>query len=85
MKFTVVWTSPSQNDLADLWISAEDRAAITKAADMIDRLLRQAPFANSESRTSNSRIMIVPPLAVAYDVSEKDCLVTVWAVWKTKG
>jgi hypothetical protein len=84
MNFTVVWKSDSQNDLADLWIAASDRAAITKAADTIDRLLCQDPFANSESRTGNNRIMIVPPLAVSYDVSEEDCLVTVWAVWRIR-
>ena len=30
------------------------------------------------------RWWIVPPLAVAYDVSADDCLVTVLAVWKTE-
>jgi plasmid stabilization system protein ParE len=83
MNYTVVWKPDSKNDLADLWIAAHDRAALTKAANFIDRLLGQNPFANSEARAGNSRIMIVTPLAVAYDVSEDDRLVTVWAVWKT--
>jgi hypothetical protein len=82
MIFTVVWQPDSQNDLANLWITANDRAALTSAADTIERLLRQNPFENSESRAGNSRLMFVPPLAAAYEVKEEDRLVTVWAVWK---
>jgi hypothetical protein len=26
--------------------------------------------------------MFVPPLGVAYDVEDDDCLVTVWGVWR---
>jgi hypothetical protein len=82
MTYTVVWLGPAQGHLATIWTEGPDRGAITKAANSIERLLGHNPFANSESRAGNSRIMILSPLAVSYDVSEDDRLVTVWAVWK---
>jgi hypothetical protein len=65
-------------------MSADDRAAISFASDTIDAILRRDPYSHSESRSGPSRIMSVPPLAAAYDVSDEDRLVTVWAVWKPK-
>jgi hypothetical protein len=61
-----------------------DRDLVSVAANRIDADLGDDPYAHSESRTGSSRIMIVPPLAVGYDVSDDDRLVTVWAVWRSK-
>jgi hypothetical protein len=83
MTFTVVWQPSCLNDLATLWTTAPDRNAVAAASDIIDAVLRKDPYAFSESRSGDSRIMLVSPLAVAYDVSPDDCLVTVWAVWRT--
>jgi len=55
---------------------------VTQAANQIDAQLKADPYAKSESRAGNTRVMFVPPLGVAYDVSDADCLVTVWAVWR---
>jgi len=43
MIFTVVWRPEAERALADLWNRAEDRQAITDAADTIDALLRTGP------------------------------------------
>ncbi len=80
--WTVVWFAPAQNHLATVWMAAPDRAAVTAAANQIDRQLREDPYANSESRSGNTRVMLVPPLGVAYDVNDDDRMVTVWAVWR---
>ena len=84
MTWTVVWHAATQDELAELWLAASDRADLTRAADLIERRLRRDPYSFSESRDDTSRIMIEPPLAVAYDVSDDDCMVTVWAVWRSK-
>jgi hypothetical protein len=83
MKWTVIWTRDVENELAALWLGAADRPTVTMAGDAIDAQLRRDPYANSESRTGKTRIMIESPLAAAYDVSDDDCMVTVWAVWVT--
>jgi plasmid stabilization system protein ParE len=80
MKYTVVWKPSARQRLADVWIAAHDRGAVTSAADVIDRVLRDDPSEEGESRGGAARILIVPPLAVVYDVREEDRLVEVLSV-----
>jgi hypothetical protein len=82
MKYTVVWIPSALSELADLWNHAHNRQEITDAADTIDSILRANPYVDSESREGNLRILFVPPLAVLFDVSDPDYLVTVRAVWR---
>jgi hypothetical protein len=62
-------------------VTAPDRAAVSAAANQIDRQLREDPYANSESRSGSMRVILAPPLGAAYDVNDDDRMVTVWAVW----
>lgn len=82
MRYTVVWRPTAELALADIWTSASDRRAVTEAANSIDALLRSTPLEVGESRLENTRILIVRPLSVYYDVHESDALVAVWAVWR---
>ncbi len=84
MTFTVVWRPIAEHTLADLWNSAQDRQAVTDAADAMDALLRTSPLEVGESRVGNTRILTVFPLSVYYDVHEEDRLVAVWAVWRVR-
>ncbi len=82
MKYTVVWIESAQDELADLWNRAANRQDIADASNTIDNLLRFNPYTYSESREGDLRIMFVPPLAVLFQISDSDCLVTVRAVWQ---
>jgi hypothetical protein len=82
MKYTVVWDPPAELDLATIWTRAADRNAVTAAADKIDRLLARNPSGAGISRSDLSWLLVVSPLAVLYDISDPDCLVLVWAVWR---
>jgi plasmid stabilization system protein ParE len=82
MKYTVVWDPPAESDLATIWTTAADRNAVAAAADQIDRLLARNPSGVGKSRSDQSWLLIVEPLAVLYDISDQDCLVLVWAVWR---
>jgi len=84
MRFTVVWRPEAERALADLWIGAQDRRAVTDAADAIDALLRTGPAEVGESRVGNIRVLTVSPLSVYYDVHVEDRLVAVWAVWRIR-
>lgn len=83
MRYTVVWRPSAERSLAEIWTSAPDRHAVTEAANSIDVLLRSTPLEVGESRLENSRILIVRPLSVYYDVHDADAFVAVWAVWRT--
>lgn len=84
MKYTVIYLPSAEQQLADLWLQAADRSAITSASDKIDQLLKDNPLAVGESRVSNIRILFEEPLVVVYDVREADLVVKVWAVWQWK-
>ena len=68
--------------MANLWMKAPDRPNVADAANQIDSMLRLSPYAHSESREANLRILFVPPLATLFDVSDADRMVTVRAVWR---
>jgi hypothetical protein len=71
--------------LADLWLAASDRAAVTAAANAIDGRLRNDPDTAGQPRGGVTRILVEPPLAVYFDVDEPNRMVTVWAVWRHTG
>jgi hypothetical protein len=82
MIYTVVWQPTAEAALATLWNQAFDRAAVAKAADTIDAFLRHDPLSRGESRSKNFRILFVAPLAVHFEVVEKDRIVKVLKVWR---
>ena len=81
MNFTVVWVPSAEARLADLWNTAPDQQAVADAANLIDSLLGRDPLNQGESRSGSFRVLIVPPLAVHYQVLEPDRLVRVLRVW----
>ena len=64
MRHTIVWKPSAEDDLAALWMVAEDRAAVSAAANMLDSLLKYDPASVSQSRAGSSRILLVGPLAL---------------------
>ncbi len=82
MNYTVVWQPAAQGHLATIWTNAPDRGAVTAAANQIDIILGRDPFAQSQLGPDRGLIVRVPPIAVGFDVSEDDRLVTVWAAWR---
>jgi hypothetical protein len=80
--FRVVWRRRLvEHELAEFVLAAmgrqEGAASITRAMNEIDRLLATAPQTHGESREDYERILIVPPLAVDYEVYEDDRVVYV--------
>jgi hypothetical protein len=82
MSYTVTWDRMAENELATIWINAQDKEAVRRAADFIDAELRSDPYSLSESRSGNARIMVIPPLVVRYAVQEDDRKVIVRMVWR---
>jgi hypothetical protein len=80
MKWTVTYRPSADDQLAELWLNATDRQAIASASNAIARQLASDPLMAGESREDSLRILIEPPIAVIYDVSEFDRLVSVWSV-----
>lgn len=77
MRFTVVWKPSAKNELAKIWIDADDRERVRAAADRIDQFLGEPSSDFGHTIHGIRRVLIVRPLAVEFAVSETDCLVTV--------
>lgn len=84
MTYTVVWKPRQKRRLAELWMAAPDRFAVTSAADEIDRRLRTSPLDEGESREGSFRLLIVAPLGVKYQVLEEDRVVEIVRLWRTQ-
>lgn len=82
MDFTVNWLPSPLNDLADLWLNDQDPAAVTHAANAIDKMLEKDPLGHGEGRQGNSRILFEAPLVVLFDVDLDKREVTVFDVWR---
>ncbi len=68
MNFTLAWQPEAEDQLADLWASATDRAMVTWAAREIDQRLGRDPLDQGEQRDGTDRLLFVPPLAVLFRV-----------------
>lgn len=58
MSHTVVWLPAAEEELAELWLTASDRDAITRASLEIECLLRIDPENEGESRQDQRRVLI---------------------------
>ena len=83
MNYTVLWTPTAEQDLAAIWMDAEDRRVITSAAHTVDVLLHEDAHLRGESRYGNLRIMFVAPLGVHFEALQDDRMVYVLTVWQT--
>ena len=82
MTYTVLWAPAAERKLAELWMDASRRRELSDAANAIDLRLGAAPLDEGESREKGRRILLVPPLAVTFEVFPGDCLVRVLHVWR---
>ena len=81
MRYTVVWKESAENQLANIWLNATHRDAVTNVARQIDVRLRYRPQFQGESRAKRRRILLVSPLGVKFEVDENDRIVRVLTVW----
>jgi hypothetical protein len=58
--FTVVWTSSAQNLLAERWLAAVGRRAVTKAVATIDAALAHDPAEKGEHLSEGLRQFVSP-------------------------
>ncbi len=74
IRYTVVWHDEAQNQLAEIWINASDREAVTLAANATDRHLANDAESKGTKIEGDLRQLVVPPLRLLFSVSEPDRL-----------
>lgn len=80
IRYTVVWPKGAEDELAELWIGASDRDAITAAANSIDLELSEDSTAKGTEVSEGLRALFAPPLRVLFAVREDDRVVEVLRV-----
>ena len=79
-RYTVVWVQSAQEELAELWLNAPDRSAVTTAAHAIGQELGEdAPVKGSEL-SEGLRSLFAPPLKAIFTVREDDRIAEVLRV-----
>lgn len=81
MNFTVVWTPAAEQDLAAVWLAAEDRTSVTEAARQIDHRLQGSPDRLGDARFDTVRTFVLFPVGVDFEVLVDDRLVYVLGAW----
>ena len=84
MKFTVVRKPAAERQLANLWLDATDRKALTSASEQLEAALATRPEEIGESRPLDCRLVFVEPLAVTFRVTAADRLVEVVSVHRSQ-
>ncbi len=80
MKFTVVSTPLADLQLGDIWLRAANPQEVADASDRIDVRLRNDPHTVGELRPDGRRIVILPPLTVAFEVGIDDRRATIVSI-----
>lgn len=70
--YTVVWVQSTEAELVDLWLEADDRGAITAAANTIDHELRIDAELKGVELSEGLRALNVAPLRVIFTARLKD-------------
>jgi hypothetical protein len=76
-RYTVVWHVDAENELAELWLAANDRDAVTLATNTIDSHLAADADRKGIAVEGDLRLLVVPPLRVLFAVSEPDRMVRI--------
>lgn len=83
-RYTVVHSIWVDEELAELWLTATNRASVTAASNAIDRELREGAESKGELIRGDLRKLALGPLWVYYTVHPDDRLVKLWSVRTAK-
>jgi hypothetical protein len=76
-RYTVIWHRYAEAELAEAWINARDRNAVSTAARVIDLELAQDAATKGTEVIKGLRAFLAPPLRILYRINEGDRIVKV--------
>ncbi len=82
MRYTVGWSASAQSELAEVWLEATDRDAVSAASNEIDTFLAVSPNDPRCEVVAGAGILIIGPLGVEFRIRERDRFVVVVNAWK---
>jgi hypothetical protein len=83
-RFTVIWDTQAEDELAEIWIQSGVRKSVTDAADEINVMLRFDPQSKGRNLAEGLRALDVGPLQAIFTVSLPDRIAQVVLVKLTR-
>jgi hypothetical protein len=80
IRYTVTYARRALGALAQIWLDAPNRQAVTNAGDEIDGVLRIDAQQKGVAVPFGFRQLIVSPLVAEFTAEEDDRIVTVWVI-----
>ena len=78
--YTILWEPDALDAAADLWIRSTNRAAVARACDAAERLLKTDPASQGVDLREGLRKLDVKPVRFVFSVQEADRIVLLHAV-----
>ncbi len=79
-RYRVEWDSYVEDELAEIWIVASDRDAVTAAQAAGDKLLSSDPYGAGTHVSEGLYRIRIPPLSMIYSIHEPQGIVDVESV-----
>jgi hypothetical protein len=80
IRYTVLWRTDVEADLATIWADATDRRAITSAANRVDAELRSDAESKGSEISEGLKLLPIAPLTAYFRVDPADRKVYVEAI-----
>ncbi|MBI3467800.1 MAG: hypothetical protein HY000_32730 [Planctomycetes bacterium] len=80
-RYQIFWPEDVLNELAQIWVSYPDRAAVASASNLADVILSTAPSQFGDDVSEGLLSLSIEPLHILFAVSEMDKRVEVAAVF----
>jgi hypothetical protein len=77
---TVIWIPSAEDQLAEIWLAANDREAISGAADTIDAVLKSNAEVLGHEVAEGLKGLDCEPLRVLFEIADNDSVVRVVTV-----
>ncbi len=84
MRYTVLWSPEAEDQLAEIWLEAADRNAVTAVQATIDEELATDPESKGKEASEGLRRFKVEPLIVLFEIQLGDRSVKVTAVRRSQ-
>ena len=80
IRFTVAWHTEARDELAEIWVDARDRNAVSAAVQEIDRQLTSDANTKGTELSEGLRALSAPPIRILFAVRVDDRIVEVLRV-----
>ena len=84
IRYTVVWHLRAEDQLAEIWLNAKDKANVSAASNAIESEVAIDPDLKGFEVVANVRVLVITPLAAVFEIFADDRLVRIAKISRVK-